>query len=49
MFSKLLLLSTVSAVPMPYMRLIDNLDEPATLGVCIDMEGWGKTVKFTTV
>lgn len=49
MFSKFLLLSTVAAVPKPYMRLIDNLDEPAKEGFCVDLEGWGDTIEWKNV
>ena len=34
------------AVAPPYLRLTDNLSEPASLGFCIDLRGW-RPVKFT--
>ena len=30
-----------SAIPPPYMRLKDNLEEPSDLGFCIDLKGFG--------
>ena len=40
-------LSSIWAVPYPYIRLIDNLDEPKDLGFCLDITGIpGSTLQF---
>jgi hypothetical protein len=38
--------STVFAVNGPHIKLAGNLEEPDTLGFCIDLPGWGENVRF---
>ena len=33
-------LAAADAVAFPYLRLLDNLQEPVNLGFCIDLKGW---------
>ena len=42
-----LIINNCLAVPFPYTKLADNLEEP--LGFCIDLQGFGPTVKYTKV
>ena len=39
----------VQGLPRPSVQLIDNLDEPNELGFCIDLVGWGQSVKLDKV
>ena len=39
-FATILGLGWATAVPVPYLRLQDNLDEPTELGYCLDLRGW---------
>jgi len=33
--------------PPPYISLTDNADEPKDVGWCLDLQGWGDSIKFT--
>ena len=37
------------AVPFPYFRLTDNLDEPENYGFCLDLRGWLDSTRYTKV
>ena len=38
---------TSTKTPPPYISLTDNLNEPKNVGWCLDLQGWGKSIKFT--
>ena len=43
------LISLTTAVDRPYMRLVDNLEEPENLGFCFDLAGHGSDASFDNV
>ena len=38
---------TNTKTPPPYISLTDNVDEPKNVGWCLDLQGWGASIKFT--